>query len=134
VSVKDAAATIKIASQVTQEVGLPSIYQVRLCRASAGTLSFTQHEPIAAVFELGMIHDERFPRFERRLDEEFRKANIHYTLHWSKNSGISPDKLKYMYGDAKINRWKAARSTVFDGDTALMKLFETDVLVETGLA
>ncbi|MEO6063755.1 MAG: FAD-binding protein [Thermoflexales bacterium] len=134
VSVKDAAATIDIASQVTQELGLPSVYQVRLCRASTGTLAFTQHEPITAVFELGMIHDERFPEFERRLDEAFRNANIRYTMHWSKNSGISPDKLKYMYGDARINSWKAARSAVFDGDAKLMKVFETDVMVEAGLA
>lgn len=134
VSVKDAAATIDISSQVAQELSLPSIYQVRLCRASTGTLAFTQHEPITAVFELGMINDERFPEFEQRLDEAFRKAGIRYTMHWSKNSGISPDKLKYMYGDAKIKSWKAARSAVFGGDATLMKLFETDAMVEAGLA
>ena len=58
--------------------------------ASTGTLAFTQLEPITAVFEVGMIHDERFPEYERRLDEEFRKAGIRYTMHWSKNSGINP--------------------------------------------
>ena len=59
VSIKDAAATIDIASKVSQDVRLPSIYQVRLCKASTGTLAFTQLAPIAAVFEVGMIHDER---------------------------------------------------------------------------
>lgn len=134
VSVKDAAATIDICSQVSQELRLPSIYQVRLCRASTGTLAFTQHEPITAVFELAMIHDERYPEFEHRLDQAFRKAGIRYTMHWSKNSGISPDKLKYMYGDARINSWKAARSAVFGSDATLMRLFETDAMVEAGLA
>ena len=33
-----------------------------------------RNKPITAVFEFGMIHDERFPEFERRLDEAFRKA------------------------------------------------------------
>jgi hypothetical protein len=134
VSVKDAAATIDICSQVSHELRLPSIYQVRLCRASTGTLAFTQHEPITAVFELAMIHDDRYPEYERRLDEAFRKANIRYTMHWSKNSGISPDKLKYMYGDARINSWKAARSAVFGNDATLMRLFETDAMVEAGLS
>ena len=134
VSVKDAAATIDISSKVCKDLRLPTIYQVRLCKASAGTLAFTQHAPITAVFEAGMIHDERFPEFERRLDEEFRKVKISYTLHWSKNSGIPPDKLKDMYGDAKIASWKAARRAVFGNDASLMKLFDTDAMVEAGLA
>jgi hypothetical protein len=35
-----------------------------------------------------------------------------------------------MYGAAKIASWKAARRTVFDNDETLMKLFETDAMVE----
>jgi len=134
VSVRDAPATIAISSEVAQEMGLPSIYQVRLCRASQATLAFTQHEPITAVFELGMIHDERFAEFERRLDAAFRKASIRYTMHWSKNSGIDPDRLEYMYGAAKIASWKAARQVVFGNDATLMTVFETDVMVDAGLA
>lgn len=134
VSVKDAAAAIDIASKASQAQRLPSVYQVRVCKASTGTLAFTQHEPMAAVFEVGMIHDERFPAYERCLDEEFRRAGIRYTLHWSKNSGIDPTKLKYMYGDAKVASWQAARRSVFGGDAKLMRLFETDAMVEAGLA
>lgn len=134
VSVRDAPATIDISSEVARDMRLPSINQVRLCRASQATLGFTQHEPITAVFEFGMIHDERFGEFERRLDAKFRKAGIRYTMHWSKNSGIDPDKLDYMYGAARIASWKAARQAVFAGDASLMEMFQTDVMVEAGLA
>jgi len=134
VSVRDAPATIDVASEVAKDMGLPSIYQVRLCRASQATLAFTQHEPITAVFELGMIHDDRFPEFERRLDAAFRKAGIRYTMHWSKNSGIDPDKLEYMYGATKIASWKAARQVVFGNDATLVKTFDSDVMVDAGLA
>ncbi len=134
VSVRDAPATIDISSKVAGELRLPSINQVRLCRASQATLGFTQHEPITAVFEFGMIKDDRFPEFEHRLDEEFREAGIRYTFHWSKNSGLDPDKLEYMYGAAKIESWMAARQAVFGGDTSLMELFQTDAMVEAGLA
>jgi hypothetical protein len=134
VSVRDAPATIDISSKVAQEVGLPSVNQVRLCRASHATLGFTQHEPITAVFEFGMIHDDRFPEFEQRLDAAFREAGIGYTMHWSKNSGIDPGKLEYMYGAAKIASWKAARQAVFGGDATLMQTFASDVLVQAGLA
>jgi hypothetical protein len=55
-------------------------------------------------------------------------------MHWSKNSGISPDKLEYMYGSEKVASWKAARRVVFGNDAGLMKVFETDAMVEAGLA
>jgi FAD binding domain len=134
VSVRDAPATIDISSNVAREMRLPSINQVRLCRASRATLAFTQHEPITAVFEFGMIHDDRFSEFESRLDATFREAGIRYTMHWSKNSGIDPDKLDYMYGAAKIASWKAARRKVFGDDAELMATFENDAMVAAGLA
>jgi FAD/FMN-containing dehydrogenase len=134
VSVRDAPATIDISSAVAQSMELPSINQVRLCRASPATLAFTHHEPITAVFEFGMIHDERFPEFERRLDAAFRAAGIRYTMHWSKNSGIDPGQLQYMYGDERIASWKAARRTVFGDDASLMQTFASDAMVEAGLA
>jgi hypothetical protein len=134
VAIADAPATIDISSEVARAMRLPSVCQVRICRGSGGTLAFTQHQPITAVFEYGMIKDERFPEFERRLDEAFRSAGIGYTLHWSKNSGLSPAQLEYMYGASKIASWKAARRAVFGNDAALMKLFETDTMVAAGLA
>jgi FAD/FMN-containing dehydrogenase len=134
VSVKDAPATIDISSEVAREMQLPSINQVRLCRASQATLAFTQHEPITAVFEFGMIHDDRFPEFESQLHAAFQEAGIRYSLHWSKNSGIDPEQLEYMYGATKIASWQAARQAVFGGDATLMQTFETDAMVEAGLA
>ena len=134
VSVKDAPATIDICSEVARKMRLPSISQVRLVHASKATLGFTQHEPKTAVFEVGLINDDTFPEFERRMDEAFREAGIRYTLHWSKNSGIDPPKLNYMYGEERVASWKAARRTVFDGDSTLMGLFESDAMVRAGLA
>ncbi len=134
VSVSDAPAVIDICSDVTREMRLPSISQVRLVHRSEATLGFTQHEPRTAVFEVGLVDDDKFPEFERRLDAAMRDGGIRYTLHWSKNSGIDPEKLDYMYGAAKIASWKAARRAVFAGDATLMKMFETDAMVRAGLA
>jgi FAD/FMN-containing dehydrogenase len=134
VSVDDAPEVIDICSDVARGLRLPSISQVRLVHPSRATLGFTQHAPKTAVFEVGLINDEKFPEFERRLDEAFRKAGIRYTLHWSKNSGIDPDKLAYMYGQERIARWKAARRAIFGGDETLMETFATDVIKRAGLA
>ena len=134
VSVKDAPDTIDISSEVARDLRLPSISQVRLVHRSEATLGFTQHTPKTAVFEFAMTSNEAFREFERRLDAALRQAGIRYTMHWSKNSGIDPSKLDYMYGAEKVASWKAARRAVFDNDESLMKLFETDAIVRAGLA
>jgi hypothetical protein len=134
VSVNDAPATIDAISEVAREMRLPSISQVRLVHRSTATLGFTQHEPKTAVFEVGLVNDEKFPEFERRIDSALRGKGIRYTLHWSKNSGLDPDKLDYMYGADRVASWKAARRKVFGGDPTLMQLFEHDAMVDAGLA
>jgi FAD/FMN-containing dehydrogenase len=134
VSVRDAPAMIDVCSEVAKAMRLPSISQVRVCRSTPATLGFTQHEPKTAVFEVGMINDENFPEFEGRMDEALRAAGIRYTLHWSKNSGIDPEKLNYMYGAEKVASWKAARRAVFGDDATLMRLFEHDAMAQAGLA
>jgi FAD/FMN-containing dehydrogenase len=134
VSVNDAPATIDICSEVAREMRLPSISQVRLVHRSEATLGFTQHAPKAAVFEVGLVDDESFPEFEQRMDAAFRAAGIRYTMHWSKNSGIGPEKLEYMYGAERIASWQAARQAVFNGDATLMGMFATDALQRAGLA
>jgi len=134
VSVRDAPEMIDICSEVARKMRLPSISQVRLVHRSEATLGFTQHEPKTAVFEFGLIDDDTFPEFEGRMDAALREAGIRYTMHWSKNSGIDPQKLDYMYGAAKIASWKAARRDVFSNDATLMQMFETDAMVRAGLA
>jgi len=134
VSVRDAPEMLDICSTVARDMRMPSISQVRIVHGSEATLGFTQHQPKTAIFEFGLIKDDRFPKFERRMDEALREADIRFTMHWSKNSGIDPQKLEYMYGAAKIASWKAARRAVFGDDTTLMKMFETDAMVRAGLA
>jgi FAD binding domain len=134
VAVADAPETIDIVSQVARDVRVPSISQVRLVRASEATLGFTQHQPRTAVFEVGLINDDTFPEFESGLDEAFRAAGIRYTMHWSKNSGIEPRKLEYMYGPDRIASWKAARRTVLGEDEGLMRTFASDAVMQAGLA
>jgi FAD binding domain len=134
VAIADAPSTIDIVSQVARSIRLPSISQVRLVHASQATLGFTQHEPRTAVFEVGQINDDKFPKFESALDKAFRAAGIRYTMHWSKNSGIDPAKLEYMYGNDRIASWKAARRTVFGGDDRLMRTFASDAMAQAGLA
>ena len=134
VAIADAPATIDISTEVARSMRLPSISQVRICRGSTGTLAFTQHQPITAVFEFGMINDGRFPKFERGLDEAFGNLGSATRCTGRRTPGSHRHSSAYMYGAQRIASWKAARNTVLGNDQALMRLFEPDAMMEAGLA
>jgi hypothetical protein len=67
------------------------------------------------------------------MDVAMRAAGVPYTMHWSKNSGISAEKVRHMYGEARVNKWIEARQRVFQNDRDLMKVFENAALVRANL-
>src|ERR1700694_4651959 len=59
VSLKDAATMLDVSTAVIQQMGLPSMSQVRIVGSSKALLSFTSLEPRTAVFEFGLANDTR---------------------------------------------------------------------------
>ena len=133
VSINDAAKMIDISTEVIRQMELPSMSQVRVVNASKGLLGFTYLGPKTCVFEFGLPNTPKFAEFEEKLTEKLKAAGVRYTLHWSKNSLVDPQRLQEMYGADRVNRWKAARKKVFKNDAALMKVFENDHLIRAGL-
>jgi hypothetical protein len=133
VSVRDASKMLEVSRSVILEMGLPAISQVRFVAPSQATLGFTCHGPRTTVFEYGLINNSSFPKFEQKMDVAMRAAGIAYTMHWSKNSGISAEKVRHMYGEARVSKWIEARRRVFKNDRELMKVFENDALVRANL-
>lgn len=125
---------VEVSSEVVRRVGQPCISQVRIVHPGKALLGFTNHHPKTAVFEFGLVNNDEFPRFERELTAALKAANIAYTFHWSKNSGLTPAEVVHMYGQDRVNRWLAARSRVFKGDLALARVFDNAHLVRSGLA
>jgi FAD/FMN-containing dehydrogenase len=134
VSIDDAPAMLDISSEVARRLDQPCISQVRLVHPTDSLLGFTLHGPKTAVFEFGLVDDERFPVFEKSLTTELRRANIHYTFHWSKNSGIDNESLMHMYGAERVRKWREARDRVFNADPDLKRVFDNPALERTGLA
>ncbi len=133
VSVKDAARMLDVCRQVIVAMDLPAISQVRFVAPSQATLGFTLHAPRTTVFEFGLINGPKFAEFEAKMDSALRAAGIRYTMHWSKNSGISAEKVRHMYGEARVKKWIDARRRVFKNDLALMKVFENEALRRANL-
>lgn len=127
-------AMTEISSDVIRRLGLPCLSQVRLVHPSRATLAFTSHAPKTAVFEFDVANDARMQLLEGTILRELRGAGIAYTLHWSKNSGIDAGAASHMYGERRIQSWRAAREVVFGGDASLIRIFENDHLRRAGLA
>lgn len=125
---------LDISSAVARRLDQPCISQVRLVHPTKALLGFTRQAPKTAVFEYGLVHDDRFPVFEKTLTAELRRANIPYTFHWSKNSGIDNEPLLHMYGAELVKKWRDARDRVFNDDAQLKRIFDNPALERAGLA
>lgn len=133
VSITNASKMLEVSRAVIRQMDLPAISQVRFVAPTKAMLGFTLHTPLTTVFEYGLINNSKFPEFEEKMDAAMRAAGIPYTMHWSKNSGISAEKVRRMYGQARVDKWIAARRRVFNNDDKLMKVFENAALVRANL-
>jgi hypothetical protein len=133
VSISDASRVVDISGDVVVRLGVPSISQVRLVHPTESMLGFTNHKPKTAIFEFAMANNERFPEFERTLRKELSDAAVAYTFHWSKNSGLDEAEVIRMYGAQGVNKWRAARDRVFDGNAELKEVFNSRQLERAGL-
>lgn len=134
VSIDDAPAMLDICCAVVKQLDQPCISQVRLVHPGKALLGFTRHGPKTAVFEFGLLNDKNFPIFDKTLTAALKAANVPYTFHWSKNSGLDKDAVLHMYGPDRVARWKAARDRVFGGDAGLRQVFDSALLTRAGLA
>lgn len=133
VSIDDAAKMVATCSAVIRACRVPSIAQVRVVHPTKATLGFTHFGPKTAVFEFALPNDKRFAEFEDKLTQALEAEGVRYAFHWSKNSGIDPERLVKMYGTGKVARWRAARERLFDGDTARIRVFDNTHVIRAGL-
>lgn len=133
VSIDDAITTISILKQITRAMKLPLVIQARVVKPGKATFGFTNLLPKAVVFEFGIVNDSTYPEFEQMLIDQLRNANVKYTLHWSKNSLVSRERLVEMYGQTNVDIWKNSRNTLFNNDTELMRVFNNVHLEEAEL-
>lgn len=128
-----AAAMFELSAEVVRACRLPSISQVRALGRNRATLGFTHHSDQSAVFEFAVPNSGAFREFEDALVKALTAAGIPFAFHWSKNSGLDPERLLLTYGADRLRRWRAARERVFDGDRARMRVFDNAHVVRGGL-
>jgi hypothetical protein len=133
VSIQDAIKTIEIIKQETKNAKLPLVIQARAVGPGNAIFGFTNHLPRSVVFEFGIVYDKNYPIFEEKLISRLVASNIKYTLHWSKNALINPKRMKEMYGESNIQKWKSSRYKLFEHDMDLIRVFDNAPLILAGL-
>lgn len=128
ISINDAARAMEIIIDVIKTSNLPSICQARVVKSSEAMLGFTHLESRSVIFEFALVNDTNFAKFEDKLVTGLKNEGINYSFHWSKNSGISKERLFEMYGVDRVLKWKQARNTLFNDDRALMAVFDNEHL------
>ena len=127
------------ASKVIEEVvalskkyPYPGGIALRFVKGTEAILGFT-HFNKTCVLELDGIDSDITRTFYKKIWERLEELSIPYTLHWGKmNFNLNAALIKKMYSEDNINKWKASRNTLLNGDA--QKVFTNDFMVQCGLA
>ncbi|GAB3701829.1 hypothetical protein GCM10027592_30510 [Spirosoma flavus] len=95
----------------------PGIMAMRWVKQTPATLGFTRF-PITCVLELDGIESELTRKFIERAWNRLDELDIPFTMHWGKvNFGLTADRVRKMYTDAKVDAWLTARQELLDAPT-----------------
>jgi hypothetical protein len=128
---KDVRAVINECLNINKRTSLAGVMAFRFVRGTNATLGFTKWEH-SCVLELDGADASINHEFVKKLAENLEAQGIGYTLHWGKiNRILNKERLAWMYGNEKINAWKAQRSRILT--EAVQRVFNNEFMGQTGL-
>jgi hypothetical protein len=88
---------------------------MRFVKGTQATLGFTRF-PDTCVLELDGVDADINHGFADALTAQLEMLNIPYTLHWGKvNNVLNPQRVRTMYGDARVDTWLRHRGKTLIG-------------------
>jgi FAD/FMN-containing dehydrogenase len=108
----------------------PGIYAFRFVKGTKATLGFTKFEKTCVV-ELDGAYSDRSIEHCKKVWDKLQEKNIPFACHWGKQTDLSPNRIKYMYGEAAVNSWKSARNSLLDDGSK--KVFTNPIMEKWGL-
>jgi hypothetical protein len=124
---------IQILADVNSEpdvFNFPGIYAFRFVKGTKATLGFTRF-PITCVLEMDGAFNDRAIAFCERVWDRLQTEGIAYSCHWGKQVKLNAARIRYMYGQAAVDSWLAARNSLLD--TASKQVFTNPIMLEWGL-
>lgn len=123
---KEADRVIQICAFVNQRTKLAGALALRFVKGTQATLGFTKWEQ-TCVLEIDGVDARITHRFTKKLAQRLDDANIEFTLHWGKiNRLLDGERVRKMYGQEKIDAWRAQRSRIMN--EGVQALFNNEFL------
>lgn len=94
---------------VTDEHIFGAPVAVRYVRGSDALLAFTCFSPISCAIEMPGIDSPRAREGHRRIEAALKARGVTHTYHWGQALPANPAVIRAGFGDARVDRWLAAR-------------------------
>jgi hypothetical protein len=124
---------LEIAFRINENNPIAGLFALRYPRASQATLAFTLHREQTCVLEIDAPRSDRTKEFYQQLWQGLDASGIPYTFHWGKLNNLDTDRVLRMYGEQRIESWRAARHALLPS-ADLQDVFANQFLRDVGLA
>ncbi len=105
---------------------------LRYVKGTKALLGFTKF-PLTCIIEMDGVESNLSRNFFQSVWDRLETLNIPYTLHWGKlNFNLNAQRIRKMYGDEVVNKWKDCRQQLLDEPTR--KVFTNAFMEKGGLA
>jgi FAD/FMN-containing dehydrogenase len=108
----------------------PGIYAFRFVKGTKATLGFTKFDKTCVV-EMDGAYSDRSIEYCKKVWDKLEEKGIPFACHWGKQTDLSAKRIKYMYGQAAVDSWKAARNSLLD--VGSKKVFTNPIMEKWGL-
>ncbi|MES2797196.1 MAG: FAD-binding protein [Bacteroidota bacterium] len=128
--IKEVIAVLAEVNAIPSVKNFPGIYAFRFVKGTKATLGFTKFNQTCVV-EMDGAYSDRSIEYCKKVWDKLEEKNIPFACHWGKQTDLSPSRIQYMYGQAAVDSWKAARNSLLDADSK--KVFTNPIMEKWGL-
>ena len=132
VAAADAVRTLQLVLDAHAEAGpFAGVLGIRYVKGTRATLGFTRF-PQTCVIETDGVANEQARDFNTAVWRTMERSGIPYTLHWGKVNNLTARRVRAMYGDERVDRWRRAREELVP--PAARPVFSSSYLRKLGLS
>ncbi len=129
---KDVSRVLKEIIIINKQTPFAGALAFRYVKGTKALLGFTKF-PLTCILELDGVESNLTRIFYQSVWDRLEQLNIPYTLHWGKlNFNLDAQRIRKMYGDASVNKWKDCREQLLDEPSR--KVFTNAFMEKLGLA
>jgi hypothetical protein len=114
---KDVSRVLEEIIDINKQTPFAGALAFRYVKGTKALLGFTKL-PLTCILELDGVESNLTRTFYQSVWDRLEQLNIPYTLHWGKiNFNLSAQRIRKMYGDDIVNKWKNCREQLLDQST-----------------